>query len=247
MMQRKILVTNDDGIDSVGLLELMSALKEIGEVWVVAPNRNRSNASHALTLSTPVRLDKVEAGEKVRVYSTDGTPADCVYLALSHLLRDAKVDLVVSGINNGFNLADDLTYSGSVAAGLEAVLLDVPAIVVSLESFDPADIGVAKAFSRELALMVLNEPHRVPRGVFLNVNIPRGAVHANYRMTTVGRRQYSKDVRQNLDPKGKTYYWIGGDPLQHDDIPGSDCNTVLDEYPVAPRIQSLLAPILSTN
>jgi 5'-nucleotidase len=229
MIQRKILVTNDDGINSIGLFELVRALEELGEVWVVAPDRNRSGVSHALTLSSPLRLDKLELNNEERVYSTDGTPADCVYLTLSHLLAGTKVDLVVSGINLGFNLADDLTYSGTVAAALEAVLLDVPAIAVSLETFDDEGIAVAKAIVREIATLVLEDPHWLPRGVFLNVNIPKGVVQRSYKITTVGRRSYSKDVRQVLDPKGRIYYWIGGDPLQHDDLPGSDCNAVFDE------------------
>ncbi len=229
MIQKRILVTNDDGINSLGLLELARALKGLGEVWVVAPDRNRSGASHALTRSAPLRLDKLEMDGEERVYSTDGTPADCVYLTLSHLLAGVKVDLVVSGINLGFNLADDITYSGTVAAALESVLLDVPAIAVSLETFNTENFVVAKAIAREIATLVLEAPHWLPRGVFLNVNIPSGVVQKNYKITTVGRRSYSKDVRQGLDPKGRTYYWIGGDPLQHDDIPGSDCNAVFDE------------------
>jgi 5'-nucleotidase len=229
MIKKRILITNDDGINSVGLMELARALKGLGEVWVVAPNRDRSNASHALTLRSPLRLDKLEIDGEERFYSTDGTPADCVYLTLSHLLAGVKVDLVVSGINLGFNLADDITYSGTVAAALEAALLDVPAIAVSLETFDSEDLGVAKEFARELAIVLLEVPHRLPRGAFLNVNIPKKAAQKNYKITSIGRRAYSKEVKQTLDPDGRANYWIGGDPLQHDDIPDSDCNTIFDE------------------
>jgi 5'-nucleotidase len=229
MKPKKILVTNDDGINAVGLMTLADALKGLGEVWVVAPDRDRSGTSHTLTLNTPVRLDKININGAERIYSTDGTPGDCVYLTVSHLLADATLDLVVSGINHGFNLADDITYSGTVGAALEAVLLDVPAIAISVANANQKDLYTAKNFARDLSTMILEESYKLPRGVLLNVNIPKGVTHNNYKITTVGRRSYSKDVRHNLDPKGRAYYWIGGDPLQHDSIPGSDCNTVLDE------------------
>jgi 5'-nucleotidase len=228
-MRKKILVTNDDGIHSLGVFELANALRDLGDVWIVAPDRNRSGASHVLTLNSPLRIEKKFIYGEEPVYSVDGTPADCVYLTLSYLLADSKVDLVVSGINHGFNLADDITYSGTVAAALEATLLDVPSIAVSLETLEVEDIHIAKIFSRELALTILENPHYLPRGVFLNVNIPKGLTKVRYKITTVGRRPYSKYVKKNIDPKGKSYYWIGGDPLQHDDIPNSDCNTVLNE------------------
>jgi 5'-nucleotidase len=226
---KKILVTNDDGLNSLGLIELAKALKGLGEIWIVVPDRDRSNASHGLTLNTPLRLDRLELDGEDRVYSTDGTPSDCVYLLLSHLLGNTKVDLVVSGINLGLNLADDISYSGTVGAALEAVLLDVPAIAVSVQTFNKGALTNSAAITRELAAKILSEPDLLPPGVFLNVNVPECAKDRKFKMTTVGRRRYTKNVKPIIDPKGSTYYWIGGEPLQHDNIPGSDCNAVFDE------------------
>lgn len=228
-MKKTILLTNDDGLNSAGLLKLADALKELGEIWVVAPDRDQSGSSHALTFDRPLRVVRHNLNTQKNVFSVDGTPADCVYLTLSYLLKDVKVDLVVSGINNGFNLADDLTYSGTVAAALEAVLLDVPAISISLEAFSDTNINIGSEFSYELVLMLLKNPQFLPRGVFLNVNIPEKIKKRGYKVTVVGRRAYSKEVYETKDPRGKLYYWIGGDPLIHEDIPGSDCNAVFDE------------------
>lgn len=230
MIKKTILVTNDDGINSLGLIELARAMKDLGEIWIVVPDRDRSGVSHALTLRSPIRLDKRQIDGHERAYATDGTPADCVYLSLSHLLAGVKVDLVVSGINRGFNLADDITYSGTVAAALEAVLLDVPAIAVSLETFDSDSLNIAKDMARELAIAVLEDPKLMPRGVFLNVNVPKMVAQKQYKITTVGRRPYSKEVKLISNCEDNTTYQIGGDPLQHDDIPNSDCNVVFDEH-----------------
>lgn len=228
-LTKKILITNDDGINSLGLKELSISLRGLGEIWVVAPDQNRSNSSHGLTLNSPLRLDKVELNGEDRVYTTNGTPSDCVYLFLSHLLENTKVDLVVSGINLGLNVADDISYSGTVGAALEAVLLDVPAIAVSVQSFGKDDLINSTAITRALADKILLEPDLLPPGVFLNVNIPKAAKRGEFKVTTVGRRRYSKHVKAIVDPKGKTHYWIGGEPLQHENIPGSDCNTVFDD------------------
>ncbi len=226
-IKKKILITNDDGLNSIGLTKLAKSLKGLGEIWVVAPDRDRSGTSHTLTTNLPLRLYKSEKQD--RIYSTNGTPSDCVYLTLGYLLANAKVDLVVSGVNRGFNLADDISYSGTVGAAIEAVLLDVPAIAVSAQSFSQKNLAISTAITRELSTKVLSEPDLLPAGVFLNVNIPNDAKERKYKITTVGRRRYSKDVRTIIDPKGRTYYWIGGDPFQHENIPGSDCNAVFDE------------------
>lgn len=226
---KKILVTNDDGISSLGLMEMAKALRGLGEIWIVAPDRDRSGSSHGLTLNTPLRLDKRDLNGEARVYSTDGTASDCVYLLLSHLLGNYKVDLVVSGINLGLNLADDISYSGTIGAALEAVLLDVPAIAVSVETFDQEDMAKSAAITRALASKVLSEPDLLPPGVLLNVNVPKSAKDKKFKMTSVGRRRYSKQVKLIINPKGATYYWIGGEPMQHENIPGSDCNAVFDE------------------
>jgi 5'-nucleotidase len=229
MKNKRILITNDDGINAEGIQALSDALKEIAQIWVVAPNSDRSGCSHALTLNAPVRINDLGNHNGIRSYSVNGTPSDCVYLSLSHLMKESQPDLVVSGINHGFNLADDITYSGTVAAALEAVLLDIPAIAISLESIDQQGLETAKSFALDLSLMVMNSINLIPRGVLLNVNIPKGGGKRCYRITSVGRRQYTKDVKLSIDPRGKPYFWIGGNPARHEDIPGSDCNTVFDD------------------
>lgn len=220
----RILVTNDDGVHSKGLDALADSLREVGEVWVVAPDRERSGASHSITLHSPLRLSKVDD----RRYSVDGTPGDCVLLAVNHLLRDQRPELVVSGINHGANLADDITYSGTVAAALEATMLGIPAVAFSLCGRGAGlDFSAAARFARSLVLGM--GAHRLPKGALLNVNVPGGSDGATYRVTRQGKRSYAQDVVEKLDPRGRRYYWVGGDELAHESIPGSDCNAVYDE------------------
>lgn len=219
----RILVTNDDGIHARGIQALAAALEPVGEVWVVAPDRERSGASHSITLHSPLRM--VPAGE--RRYMVDGTPGDCVYLTVNHLLKHARPELVVSGINHGPNLADDITYSGTVAAALEATMLGIPAVAFSLCGRGELDFGPAARFAASLVSAFSS--HRLPKGALLNVNVPRSSDGVTYRVTCQGKRSFGQEVIENTDPRGRKYYWIGGDELAHEDVPGSDCNAVYDE------------------
>ncbi len=220
----RILVTNDDGFHAAGLQALWQSLEGLGEVWVVAPDRERSGVSHSITLHSPLRIHR--QGE--RAFTVDGTPADCVYLAANHVLREAPPDLVVSGINHGPNLADDITYSGTVAAALEATMLGIPAVAVSLcVRSRTADFSASARFTRSVVRGL--ERHRLPAGVLLNVNVPEASDGASYRITRQGRRSYGREVIANTDPRGRPYYWIGGDEQAHEDRPGSDANAVNDE------------------
>ena len=229
MRMKRIIVTNDDGIESIGLFSLARALATFAEVWVVAPERDQSGASHALTTGTPLRWRRADVVGVPHAYGVGGTPADCVYFGLSHLLAPGGADLVVSGINRGYNLADDITYSGTVAAALEGALLGVPGIAISLEAFSETDLSSAARFACALVESVLGKPELLPAGSFLNVNIPCDAKSDEYKVTVAGRRVYSLEVQLGTDPKGRPYFWIGGDPKQHEDIRGSDCSAVLDE------------------
>lgn len=215
-----ILVTNDDGVYSPGLKTLAAAMQPLGQVVVVAPDRNRSAVGHALTLEHPLRVEQVETA----LFAVDGTPTDCVNLGIHGLLQE-RPDLVVSGINRGCNLGDDITYSGTVSAALEASLMGLPAFAVSLDvhQFNEPALERAGAFARLLADQVIR--HGVPQGTFLNVNVPSGP-HQGVRVTRQGRRRYSEGVVQNRDPRGRTYYWIGGGDVGFEDIPGSDCNAL---------------------
>ncbi len=212
-----ILVSNDDGIAAAGLQALVEALQSLDEVWVVAPDRNQSAVSHALTLHRPLRIEQV--GE--RRFSVDGTPTDCINLALNAVMPE-RPRLVVSGINHGANLGDDVTYSGTVSAAMEATLLGVPAIAVSLVGTDRFDFTAAAEFSRALAARVM--AHGLPPDTLLNVNVPAGPPRAikGYLLTRQGKRRYSDVIVEKVDPRGKKYYWIGGGELNYVAAEGTD-------------------------
>jgi 5'-nucleotidase len=222
----RILVSNDDGYASEGIRALVDAMTPLGEVWVVAPEAEQSAASHAISIHRPLRLREV----RPRWYAVDGTPTDCSWLGINHLMKDRRPDLVVSGINHGGNLADDVTYSGTVAAAMEASLIGVPAIAFSLACRVPFDFTHAARFASRLAAAALDEP--LPPHMLLNVNVPPGEP-AGYAVTRLGRHSYGSDVVEKTDPRGRKYYWIGGTEYQHEDIPGSDCNVVLRERRVS--------------
>lgn len=215
-----ILVTNDDGIHSPGLRTLAEALKGLGRVVVVAPDRERSAISHALTLHSPLRA--VERGDDC--WAVDGTPTDCVNLGIHGLLK-ATPDLVVSGINQGANLGDDLTYSGTVAAAMEATLMGVPALAVSLaaDRFAEEDFLWSGRWAAKLAVMV--KDHGLPADTFLNVNVPPGCPHG-MKLTRQGKRRYADAVVRNIDPRGRSYYWIGAGELSFHDLEGTDVHAV---------------------
>jgi 5'-nucleotidase len=196
-----ILVTNDDGVHSEGIHALAAALQPLGAVTVVAPVGESSAIGHALTLARPLRLEQVGA----KVYSVDGTPTDCVNIAVTRVLN-ALPDLVVSGINKGYNLGDDVTYSGTVAGALEGALLGIPAIAVSLERDQGAfDFGPAAAAAAMVARRVLES--RLPSRTLLNINVPRG-VFRGFRVTVQGKRNHVTSVAESVDPRGRPYYWI---------------------------------------
>ncbi len=215
-----ILVTNDDGVQSPGLRALAAAMAELGQVVVVAPDRNRSAVGHALTLDQPLRAEEI----KPAVFAVDGTPTDCVYLGIHGLIQQ-RPGLVVSGINRGSNVGDDITYSGTVSAALEAALMGLPAFAVSLDllDFDPQALRRAAAFATRLARKILLQG--LPAETFLNVNIPARAEHG-VQVTRQGKRLYGETVVRNQDPRGRNYYWIGGAHNGHENLPGSDCNAL---------------------
>ncbi len=222
-MKPLILLSNDDGVRAPGIRALAEALKDLGDVLVAAPDRERSAASHAISLDHPLRVDQIEPN----VFSIDGTPVDCVYLAL-HYLVPRKPDLCLSGINNGFNLGSDVFYSGTVGAALEAALRGVPAMALSLERRSPQDFGHAASFSRELVESILAEgPSAIEPATFLNVNMPAGPIRG-VRVTTMGRRIYRDQVSVRQDLRGRAYYWIGGPEQKGEDVPGSDCTAVAE-------------------
>lgn len=212
----RILVTNDDGIFSEGIKLLAEALAEVGEVTVVAPDREQSAMGHALTLTRPLRMQKVGEGR----FAVDGTPTDCVNLGVLSLFKDDPPDFVASGINFGPNLGDDVTYSGTVSAGFEGTLLGIPSVAFSQEVAEGFSFRPAAAFARELFRVLLEEREKLPRDLLLNVNIPAGPIQG-LSFTRLGRRVYKQSVIEKLDPRGRKYYWIHGTP-QWEKASGTD-------------------------
>jgi 5'-nucleotidase len=207
----RILLTNDDGVAAPGLLALKQALGTVARVDVVAPERNWSAAGHTRTMHKPLRVRRVALADGSEALATNGTPSDCVALALLGLL-EREPDLVVSGINAGANVGSDITYSGTVAAAMEAVIAGIPAIAVSVDALEITHLTVAAAFVARLALLVLHQATDEP--LLLNVNVPdlprtelRGV-----QITRLGHRIYRDALVERSDPRGRTYYWIGGEP-----------------------------------
>jgi len=209
-----ILVTNDDGVNAPGLLALAQALRELGDITVLAPDHNWSASGHVKTLDRPLRVKDAVLADGTRALSSDGAPSDCVALALLGLLPE-PVDLVVLGINGGPNLGHDLTYSGTVTAAMEAAIWGIPAVAVSLDTppltEGALDYSAAGRYAQKVAANVI--ANGLPKGVLLSVNVPylpydqiRGV-----RVTRQGLRIYRDALVKRSDPRGRPYYWIGGD------------------------------------
>jgi len=215
-----ILVTNDDGVHSPGLACLAEAAAEFHKTVIVAPDRNRSAIGHALTLESPLRAEEIRTG----VFSIDGTPTDCVNLGV-HGLVEGRPRLVVSGVNLGSNMGDDITYSGTVCAAMEAALMGIPAIAFSLDAkaFTHPDLIQVTTIARNIVQFVLEKG--LADGIFLNVNIPAGEI-SGISLTRQGKRRYGEGIVHKTDPRGRSYYWLGGGFAGFEDIPGSDCNAV---------------------
>lgn len=206
ILMLRILVTNDDGVHAPGIAALAAALDDLGEVTVVAPHHEASAVGHALTLARPLRLEEL----RPRVYSVDGTPTDCVNVAVTHVLA-APPDLVVSGINTGWNIGDDVTYSGTVSGALEGALLGIPSLAISTERKRRSprhveyDFPPAARAARLLAQAVLERG--LPKMTFLNVNVPFGP-NKGLRVTVQGKRNHVTEVEERHDPRGRRYFWI---------------------------------------
>lgn len=220
-----ILISNDDGIASDGILSLEESLKALGEVWTVAPERVQNAMGRALTLHKPLRI----SGLSKHRFMVNGTPSDCINLAVNGILPE-KPALVVSGINKGANLCDDISYSGTVAAAFEATILGIPALAVSLACKKNFVFGPAARFTAKLAEIILRLG--LPPDTFLNINIPdtQGQEITSYKITHQGRSIYDNIIEECIDPRGEKYYWIGGDGSKHWEIPGSDSDAISQKY-----------------
>jgi len=220
-----ILVTNDDGVYSPGLKVLAKALKAVGDVWVVAPDKEQSAVAHSLTLHRPLLVEEIME----QVFAVNGTPTDCVNLAVNRLLPGMP-DLVVSGINKGGNLGDDVTYSGTVSAALEAAIMGLPAIAVSMVAREDFLFQTAADYAAKLAEAVLTDG--LKRDTLLNVNVPNVAPDKinGVKITRQGRRIYSGSVLERIDPRGKKYYWIAGDIENWEEQPDADYAAVMQGF-----------------
>ena len=217
----KILISNDDGYLATGIRTLAKALDEFGEITLVAPDRNRSGASNSLTLENPLRVQQQEDG----VYRVEGTPTDCVHLAITGLLED-EPDMVVSGINAGANLGDDVLYSGTVAAAMEGRFLGLPAIAISLTSNTGTHYETAAWVAQKLVARLSDSA--LPADTILNVNVPDLPIDeiTGFESTRLGHRHRAESVIKEIDPRGRPMYWIGPAGEEEDAGPGTDFDAI---------------------
>lgn len=234
-----ILLSNDDGVYATGINILYEELSKIAEVFIVAPDRERSASSHSLTIERPLRVSRI----KPNIYSVDGTPTDAVNIAVNYILKDKKPDMVISGINYGGNICDDVIYSGTVSAAMEGAIMGIKSIAVSLvvnkgggylpndlsqEEDVEASFRKASEFVSKLAVVTYNSGF--PEYTLLNVNIPQTIINKKdsfeYRITRQGKRHFKDFVTEKTDPRGRKYYWIYGEEIVFDRIPGSDYEAV---------------------
>ncbi|MEW6128250.1 MAG: 5'/3'-nucleotidase SurE [Acidobacteriota bacterium] len=211
----KILVTNDDGIHSEGIIALANALAEVAEIVVVAPAHEMSAASRSLTLTRPLRIDKIDE----RHFAVDGTPTDCVTLAMNKILIDNPPDMVFSGINKGGNLGDDVTYSGTVAGALEGSMYGLPSVALSLIGRGEFNFKYAANLAADLAGLILKSG--LPLGTLLNVNIPPGEING-IRYSRQGAKTLRPTIVEGTDPRKRSYYWIGEETPTWNDEHGTD-------------------------
>jgi 5'-nucleotidase len=225
----RILVTNDDGINAPGLRVLERIARQLsGDVWVVAPETNQSGASHSLTMHRPLRIRRLSR----RRFAVDGTPTDCVLLALQIVIKGGPADLVLSGVNHGGNLGEDVTYSGTIAAAMEATLFNVPAFALSqsCRNGQPVSWETAEQHATELIARLFTKDW--PQDLLININFPDcpASAVAGYQVTSQGKRKLGDELLERIDPRGQPYVWIGG--LRSDDIqqPGTDLRAVAENY-----------------
>ncbi|MCB4792570.1 MAG: 5'/3'-nucleotidase SurE [Elusimicrobia bacterium] len=216
-MGKTILITNDDGVNAPGIKPLVKQLSLIARVVVVVPEYDRSAVSHSITLNKPLHV----RGLRKDFYATDGTPADCVRFGIIYILKK-KADLVISGINSGPNLGQDVIYSGTVAGAREAALHGVPSFAVSVSDYQQPDYSTAAKVSLNLAIKIFK--NRFPEGAYLNVNVPRSAKGA--KIVELGKRIYDDDIEERRDPRGRKYFWLAGKSVSGLLQAGMDVTTV---------------------
>lgn len=227
----KILISNDDGINSIGIQDLAKAMTELGEVFVVAPETNRSAIGHAVTMHTPLRSKTVEGfGSGIQAWWVNGTPADCVKLGIENLMEE-KPDLIVSGINIGENLGTDVIYSGTVSAAVEGAIFGIPSIAFSYEDYKEKNFKIAAKIAKEICVEVLK--HGIPQNHILNVNIPKVSKASEIKgiaITKLGVKIYKNNFEERKDPKGNLYYWLAGELIEVPEDKATDIYAVKSKY-----------------
>ncbi len=224
-----ILVTNDDGVHSPGIISLYKIMKEIGDVYVVAPDRERSAVSHALTMHRPLKVEHLDD----HIFSLNGTPTDCVAVGINKIIPD-KPAFVVSGINKGANLGDDITYSGTVSAAIESTIMGIPAFAISLVLSKkpglPFNFDTASKVAVEIGKYILE--NSLPYDTFLNVNVPDIPINnlKGFKLTRQGKRVYDGSIHETFDPHGEKHYWIGGGMPYWEHGEDTDIQAILDNY-----------------
>jgi 5'-nucleotidase len=225
----KILVSNDDGIDSAGIHALVNSLKEIADVTVVAPHKEQSAVGHAITMQTPLRVFEYHRDGKFFGYAIDGTPADCVKIGIRNLMTEPP-DIVVSGINHGSNTAVNIIYSGTVSAAREAAIMDFPAMAISIASHSVKDFSFAAKIAKQLVLEIYK--NGLPNGTMLNVNVPNVPENeiAGILVTKQGKSKWDDIYEKRVDPYGRNYYWLTGNLIELDDSIEYDQIAVKNKY-----------------
>lgn len=225
MKLKKILITNDDGVLAKGIQSLIEVFKKDYDITVVAPDRERSAIGHSLTFFYPLRVQKLEYSENLKIYSSDGTPSDCVLLGIYDLMEE-KPDMIVSGINHGANMGQDITYSGTVSAAMEGTIHKIPSIAASLAAFENLDFIYAAKFVKKLVDSVIDK--KLPQHSFLNINIPNVPENEikGYSITKQGVSVYDQKLLKRMDPRGIEYYWLSGDYPSGLIDPGTDFEAV---------------------
>jgi 5'-nucleotidase len=224
----RILISNDDGIHSPGLAELVRALDGLGELWVVAPDREQSAVGHMITLSDPIRLSMANTDDAIRRFAITGTPADCVKLAISQLMP-GRPDLVVSGINRGENTGISVIYSGTVSAATEGAINGIPSLAVSLDSFHSNNFEFSGRIARMYARIVMERG--LPEGTLLNINVPDLPTERilGLRVARQGRARFQETFLERSDPRGRTYYWMDGEKIPLEER-GTDSAVLQEGY-----------------
>jgi 5'-nucleotidase len=216
-----VLLSNDDGFNTPGITILQKTFLKFCQVVIVAPHEQRSGTSHSITLDKPLRIHQV----KKDVFSVTGTPVDCIYIAVYKILKQ-RPDLIVVGINHGLNLGTDIFYSGTVSAAREGALRGIPSMAISMDR--TKDITEVAEFTAKLGKILLN--HRLPKGVFLNINIPKKGIKKGIQITRPGFRIYRNNVIERHDPRGWKYYWIGGEAPKNKEIKGTDGEAINNDF-----------------